>query len=187
MRHRRKTLAVAVLIAATTAASWAEPPHAAVNVRVVNQPTVRARLAPTRHPFQRGLYLEVPSGSLSASAQIEVPAGQRLVLEWVSGSTRVDDWELARFTVTTTVGTDLAEHEIAPTVYRRSFEGSDPPLTPDFVIAYSQRVQIYADPGTQVTVRVLRSENHELTPTGFLLSLSGYLIDCGDDPGCAIP
>lgn len=90
-------------------------------------------------------------------------------------------------TVATFASEELVEHELAPSVYRRDFEGSDPPITPDFQVRFAQPVKLYADPGSTVIVTAIRSENLEVTPTGFAVSLSGYLVDCGSDPDCPIP
>lgn len=145
---------------------------------------LRAAQKDVRHPFQRDVSVLVPAGSLSASSGFQVPAGQRLVIELVTGFTRVHVAELVRLTVATQAGSGVVVHHVAPSVYRRELP---PGVAPDFMVTFSQPVRIYADPGTQVTVTAARSENAEITPTFFALSLSGYLVDCGPAPGCPIP
>jgi hypothetical protein len=158
-----------------------------VRVRVVNTPTVKALPVAYKQPWHRALFIEVPAGSLSANASIAVPSGKRLVIEWVSGTTRVDAAELVRMTLASTASGEFASHEIAPSVYKRDFSSLSTPFAPDFIMAFSQSVKIYADPGTTVTIGAIRSENGEITPTGFGFSLSGYLVDCGGNPDCPIP
>lgn len=177
----RAAAALAVTLALAGASrAYAQP---AVPVRVVNPPAA----APAKHPFQRSFFIEVPSGSLSATASFIVPAGKRLVIEFVAGNTRLSDWELVRLTLRTTAGGESAGHELTPNTYRRGFEGSDPPVHPDLIIGFSQLVRVYADPGTSVQLTFLRTENREISPAGLAASLSGYLVDCGPDPACPVP
>lgn len=156
-------------------------------VQVLSLPAVQALLLPSKQPFQRGFYIEVPAGGSTAGTEFEVPAGKRLVLEWVGGSTRVSGWENVRLVLSTTASGATVGHDVATNGYRRDFAGSSPPLNPDLQVRFGQVVKLYADPGTSVVVQALRSETLEITPTGFAVSVSGYLVDCGDDPACPIP
>jgi hypothetical protein len=160
---------------------------APADVNVLSLPPLQSRPAATRMPFQREFYIEVPSGSLSASQSFMVPVGKRLVLEFAAGNTRLSDWEYVRLTLRTIAGGESVGHELAPTTYRRAFEGSDPPFTPDLVIGFSQLVRIYADPGSSVSLTFLRTENREARPGAVAASVSGYLVDCGPEPGCPVP
>lgn len=153
-------------------------------VHVLSLPAVQT---PSKVPFQRAFYIEVPAGTLFASTEFGVPAGKRLVLEWVGGSSRVSGWENVRLTVSTTAGGVDADHDVATNGYRREFEGSSPPLNADFMVRFGQMVKLYADPGSFVQIAASRSEILEVTPTGFAVSVSGYLVDCGDDPACPLP
>jgi hypothetical protein len=207
LANSRRTTPVLTLAWALGMASWAHAQTPSVPVRVINGvsrpvpivstapadvnvlslPAVGSRPAPTRTPFQRGFFIQVPSGTMSASQSFQVPAGKRLVLEFVAGNTRLSDWEYVRLTLWTIAGGESVGHEIAPTTYRRAFEGSDPPVNPDLVIGFSQLVKIYADPGSSVSLSFLRTENREAGSAALTASLSGYLVDCGTDPGCPIP
>ena len=184
MLDRRRCLAAGalalILVLGGVSRALAQP---AVPVRVVNPPPA----APAKQPFQREFFIEVPSGAFSASATFTVPVGKRLVIEFVGGTTRLSDWELVRLTLRTTAGGETAGHELAPTTYRRGFEGSDPAVNPDLVIGFSQLVRIYADPGTNVHLTFLRTENREISPAGLAASVSGFLVDCGPDPACPVP
>jgi len=158
---------------------------APADVNVLTLPPVESR--PAKTPFQRELYIEVPSGTMSATQSFMVPAGRRLVIEFVAGNTRLSDWEYVRLTLRTIAGGESVGHELAPTTYRRAFEGSQPPYNPDLVIGFSQLVKVYADPGTSVNLTFLRTENREASPAGLTASVSGYLVDCGTDPACPAP
>ena len=157
------------------------------DVNVLSLPSLQTRPAATRMPFQREFFIEVPTGSITASATFMVPVGKRLVLEFVAGNTRLSDWEYVRLTLRTIAGGEGAGHELTPTTYRRGFEGSNPPFDPDLIIGFSQLVRIYADPGSSVSLVFLRTENREARPGALAASLSGYLIDCGPEPGCPVP
>jgi hypothetical protein len=160
------------------------------DVRVVNAPDEpvpvkgKVHIAPSRQVFQKDVSVEVPAGTLTAATTFAVPAGKRLVLEFVSGSTRVDVSELVRVNVLTTAGGDFVSHTVAPSVYRRELAAV---AHQDFIVSFSQSLRLYADPDSTVTVTATRSENEEITPTFFALAVSGYLVDCGAAAGCPIP
>jgi hypothetical protein len=191
--RRAAACVLAVLVVPPPVQSAPDPPVRDVRVinepgvHVVNEPTVNARSLPHKQPFQRSFAIEIPSGTLAASQAFSVPAGKRLVIEWVSGTTRVAATELVRMTLSTTASDEFGVHQIAPSVYKREFPGTEPPITPDFVVAFSQTTKLYADPGSSVGITVIRSEVREITPTVFGVSVSGYLVDCGGDPECPIP
>ena len=147
------------------------------------QPVPVNVISPVRSPFQQNVSVSIPAGSLSGSVSFAVPAGFRLVVEYVSGSVRVSDKELVRVNIATSVSGTSVSHTIANNVYRRDFEA---PVGDDFIVSYGQSLKLYADPGSTVSVTATRSENGEITPTLFALSLSGYLVDCGPVPGCPV-
>lgn len=137
----------------------------------------------TRMPFQRDVSIDVPAGSLTANANVNVPPGQRLVLEYISGSVRVAGEELVRVNVVTAVDGQTVQHTLANQTYQRDF---DPPIPADRILTWGQPLKLYADPGSTVTIVATRSENQEITPTRFDLGLSGYLLECGSGPGCPL-
>src|SRR5688572_2489179 len=81
----------------------------AKDVRVINTEAdpvpvtglVATQEVPFRQPFQRNVSIEVPAGAAAASRSFVVPAGKRLVIEFVSGSTRIHVAELVRVNVVT--------------------------------------------------------------------------------------
>src|SRR5262249_34831779 len=128
---------VAVVLAALVGSALtasADPPSR--DVRVINSAAepvpvtgvIVAAPAAARQPFQQDVSILVPSGTLSASTTFSVPVGKRLVIELVSGSTRVDAAELLRVNLSTTVGGTTVSHTVPPVVYRREFSS---PITPD--------------------------------------------------------
>ncbi len=183
---------VAALILCCHAGAAAAPPKEVIVVNTAAEPVpvvgsitgaVTAAIAPSKEPFQQDVSVLVDAGVLSNTTSFLVPGDKRLVLEYASGSTRVDDKELVRVNVATTVGGVLVTHTLAPDLVRRDF---DAPTNDDFIVTYGHTVRIYADPGTQVSVTATRSENAEITPTFFRLAVSGYLVNCGTTPGCPI-
>lgn len=56
-------------------------------------------MSPVRSPFQQNVSVSIPASSLSNMVSFAVPARFRLVIEYVSGSARVGDEELARVNV----------------------------------------------------------------------------------------
>ncbi len=159
-------------------------PAAPVPVTVISpNPLPVVVMSPVRSPFQQNVSVSIPAGSLSNTVSFSVPSGFRLVIEYVSGSVRVSDKELVRVNVATSVSGTTVNHTIANNVYRRDFEA---PTGDDLIVTYAQSLKLYADPGSTVVVTATRSENGEITPTLFALSLSGYLVECGAGPGCPI-
>ncbi len=187
------TAVAGFVLGCQTGALAAPPPKEVIVVNTSAEPVpvvgtlsgaVTAAIAPSKEPFQQDVSVLVDAGALSNTASFLVPLGKRLVLEYASGNTRVDDKELVRVNVATTAGGSSVTHTLAPEVIHRDFEA---PTTDDFIVTYGQTIRIYADPGTQVSVTATRSENAEITPTFFQLALSGYLVSCGTAPGCPIP
>lgn len=155
-----------------------------VPVTVISpNPVPVAVMSPVRSPFQQNVSVSIPAGIPSNTVSFAVPAGFRLVIEYVSGSVRVSDKELVRVNVSTSASGASANHTIPNNVYRRDFEE---PTSDDFIVTYGQSLKLYADPGSTVFVTATRSENAEITPTFFALALSGYLVECGPTPGCPI-
>ncbi|HEY8241359.1 MAG TPA: hypothetical protein VIH35_07930 [Kiritimatiellia bacterium] len=190
----RRVFASGIVIAALILSCQAAPlPNEVIVVNAATQPVpvvgtitgaVTAAIAPSREPFQKDVSVMVDAGVLSNTSTFLVPGDKRLVLEYASGSTRVDDKELVRVNIATTAGGVSVTHTLAPDMVRRDL---DVPTQDDFIVTYGQTVRIYADPGTQVTITATRSEIAEITPTFFQLAVSGYLVNCGAAPGCPIP
>ncbi len=137
---------------------------------------VRDAEAPARHAFQTELIFSVSPGQQYDLGAFTVPAGRRLVIEQVTvdGFTAPAGRLLA--SVKTSVGGALAQHNLVMQE-QGTFNGAA------FLVA-SQRVRLYADPGTDVEVYILQSD-----PGGSVIdaTVSGYLVECGGGPGCPSP
>src|SRR5687768_2949088 len=148
------------------------------DVRVINTEAdpvpvtglVATREVPSRQPFQRDVSIEVPAGASAHSRSFVVPAGKRLVIEFVSGSTRVHVAELVGLNVLTRVAGETVSHSIEPSVYRRELP---PGVQPDFMVTFAQSLRLYADPGSTVTLIAARSENAEILAT---LNFKSYFV-----------
>lgn len=120
-----------------------------------------------RVPFQRERTFVVPAGALEgAAAPIGVPDGHLLVIEQVTALAFTDANHPARrwrfLSVETTVDGQVAVHHVP-----FSFDGFNASVA-------SQQVRLYADPGTQITLRSGRNfteDDYHVWAT-----LSGYLV-----------
>lgn len=126
---------------------------------------------PARQPFQMGFPFTMNSGTQQVFQSFTVPAGKRLVIEYVSmGSGSVPVGQHLFIIITTTVGAVGAFHFVAVTP-----QGSIPPPNAADTFVASQPMRVYADPGTTVTIQMQRdSADGACGPN---LTVSGYLVD----------
>ena len=132
-----------------------------INVNVVNAPTVRDADNPARQPVHAFLTL---------STDYVVPAGKRLVIEWVSGSASIPD---------------VAGDHLVAVLVRTALGGPGAidqrlPLTPTLVLtrklySFAELTRLYADPGTTVSISYSYTGGvSDVIVTGVF---SGYLVD----------
>jgi hypothetical protein len=123
----------------------------------------------------RAMFHEDGDGGIS-HAFIEVPAGKRLVITFVSGRAVLPGGQklIDVSMETTTVGNaNAAVHRFVP-----SFTGTTTFLGPIDHFVFSQDTQIYADGRIAIF-----SERSDDTVSGSVhVSISGYLIDCSVAP-----
>ena len=123
---------------------------------------VRNVAGAAREPFQRLMFL--PNDPLN----FNVPAGKRLVIEFVSMAASVDTTcQIISFTLQTTGGGTNAGFFFAPTHVAgpgRNFE------------TFGQQTHLNADPGTQVSISLFTQTINACGTLGSI-SLSGYLED----------
>jgi hypothetical protein len=120
-----------------------------------------------RQPFQWDKTVDFDPSQLGGSASFTVPAGKRLVIEFVSGDIFVTKGKIVTFGVNTTVnGTATAHHLL---------------LTPQggsggYIESYlaSQSLRLYADSNTTVTLGVNSTEGGD---TKGFFTVSGYLVN----------
>jgi hypothetical protein len=110
-------------------------------------------------PFQRQIDLTTASGPAPATRSFAVPAGKRLVLDYVSGVS-VGAF-VTPITVETTAGGAVAVHNL-------NHEGHN---------YFGPRVRLFADPGTEVTTAFSPGPgpNNQFGPAH--LSISWHLVD----------
>ena len=99
---------------------------------------------------------------------LNVPAGKRLVIEYVSVEAFTPAGQVAFFEVTTQVNLADVIHRSAMSQPAVSFNGIGR-------ATLGQHVRIYADPGTAVRVVGVRSGTPNMG--GFNFAVSGHLVD----------
>lgn len=120
-----------------------------------------------KQPFQWSVMnVDFDPTQLGQSVSFAVPAGKRLVIEYVSGNAFVDIGDAVVFSVSTTVNGVLAHHKLVLT-----------PVGPSggFAKGYtaSQSLILYADSETDVTIYVGNTLGGRATMHA---SISGYLV-----------
>ena len=122
---------------------------------------------PGRMAFTDQRLITILSGSFSAIATIDVPAGKRLVITHVSGEIVLPTGQRPRtIALNVHTGGSNAVHRLVPTF-------TAPTPIHDY-FAFSQNAMIYAE--DQFTYEVLR--NTTGGEADAFVQISGYLIDC---------
>lgn len=133
----------------------------AVAVQVTNTPLPTINTDnPARQPFQ---YTLTPGSATSSSAtdSYSVPAGKRLVIEYISAQlTQYPASGYGYLYLITTAGGNQAYYKVVPPI--------------SSTVPQNQSLRIYADPGTSVQASVTQSSG---TSCGGNLILSGYLVN----------
>ena len=126
---------------------------------------------PARHAFERSFSCTA-STDVACTDNFFVPAGQRLVIEYVSAVVILPPGQKGLFRVTTIVQSDtpLTHHILLST------QG-------DLLVA-STPTRLYADPGTRINFVAVRDTPGAITLRG---TISGYLVNCGAGTGCPLP
>jgi hypothetical protein len=121
-------------------------------------------------PFQAGQSMgpgiELPADAPGVSTSFVVPASEDLAIEYVAGRITLPTGQGPRFAaLITTVGDQPQLHQL-PFHLKASAPFGD-------IWHFGERVALYADAGTTVTVNVVRNQN---TGNGFFhWTVSGYL------------
>jgi hypothetical protein len=194
--HMRATHVIAAMLGIVAAASIAmlvsagfassdQPPlpvleenkDATGNIKVHEQGTATVRSAdnPARQPFRRVLQIGLDGGALGGKADFIVPAGKRLVIEYVSaaGNTPVGqgvDVDILDGPSPSDVDA-TPDAALRPTSYPNAGGGVD-------LFSSSDPVRIYVDPGNHVFVLLARTGGSgESGPVFSQISISGHLVD----------
>src|SRR5437867_3289252 len=123
------------------------------DVRVVNttaEPVPVRDVDNARQPFQEVALVVIPASSSSASSTFTVPAGKRLVIEYVSGNnTLFAGQKLRGAFILTYVGGQYQRHYLL-------IHHGEPYNNTNEEFVTAQEMKAYADPGTQVEVFLYR-------------------------------
>ena len=124
-----------------------------------------------RKPFQFKAQADWEDGKLQTEVAFAVPAGKRLVIENISA------------TLESPIGQDITATQVKTVVNNvEAWHSVFVPKTGIFNNALNlycggQRVRVYADPGTTVTVLVHKNSSQCQPPCGMtLVFISGYLL-----------
>jgi hypothetical protein len=133
---------------------------------------VRSADAPGRQAVQADGHPSLADGQdLNSALILTVPAGKRLVIEFVSGIVNMPaSQHLRSLSVLTFVNGQLGTHDIVP-----KYSAPETGLFPDQRVTFTSDGPFYADAGTQVIAALQRNETAGEAHSRF--SLSGYYID----------
>jgi hypothetical protein len=122
--------------------------------------------SPARQAFQQKLNFNLADGFSEVCMPIAtVPAGKRLVIEYVSARVTIPGGhKLRAMNVFTNLNGDFAYHHLMPTPTG---------VFNEYVVG--QQVRLYADPNTQVNICASRDNGDGIAPV--LATISGYLVD----------
>jgi hypothetical protein len=122
-----------------------------------------------KHPFQASVEISLPAGTEGQNGFVNVPAGKRLIIEYVSGQAFLPAGQTALFSVIVSLqGQPTGTWHYLESTVVGPFGSQD-------CFQCGRLVRLYADAGTVVMLRTDRN-----APTGGGLSrmtLSGHLVD----------
>jgi hypothetical protein len=149
----------------TPSVNIANTPIVQLNNSSVNPLLVRDVDVMARQPFQLNIQVGLGSGILDNYKTFTVPAGKRLVIEYVSGRAGLGDNQLPSFQLGTFTNGDAN-----PTPHYLAAQQT----TPGFgLYVISQPVRIYADAGSLHYVAIVRGSGEGTADVH--VSISGYL------------
>ncbi len=138
-------------------------------VKLDTATTVAVADATARQGFQFAAMLSFDVNKLSDSASFIVPDDKILVIEYFSCSALLPLGQYMYADITTTINGVAAMHTFVP---KTSFPVAG---LPQFILSESTR--LYAEPDSQVRVKVYRTDGLGATPDDFPCSLSGHYLD----------
>ena len=121
---------------------------------------------PARHPFQETLVKILSPGEANGGSSLTVPAGKRLVIEYVSGEANATPGQGLWLSIITTIGGGADYREFNLVVHPSGISN---------VQIVSQPLRAFANPGTLVTGSIKRSDVTGQVLVSF--TISGYLVD----------
>jgi len=123
---------------------------------------------PDKHPFQANVSISLPPGTGGQNGFVTVPAGKRLVIEYVSGQAFLPTGQKALFSVIVSLqGQSTGTWHYLESTAIGTFGGED-------CFQCGRPVKLYADAGNTV---MLRTDRDLASGTGqSRMTLSGHLI-----------
>jgi hypothetical protein len=165
--HTSKTralIAAALIAACGILAVFARPALAQLRAALVKDID-----HPARQPFAAGAFPSVSGGASVSETFLTVPAGKRGVIEHVSCIISLDPSNnFVRIQVDVTTNGNVNSHQFLPSHVGPSIGGLEN-------WAFSQPVRLYADPGTDVELRV--SRRLASSSGGVECYVSGHYVD----------
>ena len=155
----------AALVAGVGLFASSRPAHTAggpIPVNVANTVQTTATDGPAKQPVRFAASLIGVVGEVATDAPYTVPAGKRLVIEYVSAKSNTNGDK----------NTYTVEVDAGSASYSSAFFNLGPSAAP--FTAVSQPVRLYADAGTAVNVTLFPSRNNASDVT---VSITGYLVD----------
>jgi hypothetical protein len=147
------------------------------NVNVTNTPTVTLAAgakvsiaSDAAQPFQVSANSTQVGNNVSTVTIATVPAGKRLVIEWVSMTGQVPPTQHAEIMEISTIAGPFggASHQFV-------IEEQPDAVIGDALFRSNQSLRLYADPGTQVSALFRRNSGAGLATWN--ATISGYLVD----------
>jgi hypothetical protein len=127
---------------------------------------------PALQPFQNSQVISTPAGLLGGDGTFTVPAGKRLVIEFLSFQ---GSWPAGQATTRLFIGVCNSGGGQCQTEFFLPAISQGPDFGGNSLFAASSPMRLYADPGTDVTVSVRRNAT---AGTGLaVVAISGYLVD----------
>jgi hypothetical protein len=159
-------------------------------VHIANTPTVQVANSPTspvwvrdldttRQPFHRSVSLLLEDGDITTQSTFMVPAGKRLVIEYVSGEVVMPAGQTPRglhllpITYTENGFVERIAYRIPLQAQGRFTYWGDERDT----FTASQRIVLYAEPETDVVIYLTRFGSGTAGRVHLYMGISGYLVD----------
>lgn len=162
----------------TTQVSVANTPSVAIHpannsVQVANtdeSPVPVRMMMPARVPFQARASGSFGAGSVAASSLIAVPAGKRLVIEYVSSFVTLPAGQnLPQASIALQAGGTSVQHALRREAHGPHFSGTDE------IFVVSEQLRLYADPASTIVFSFARNSTVGTGTVG--VTVSGYLED----------
>lgn len=145
------------------------PPGAPPSTVNIGNPADIAKAQGIQHPTQLVGSCDFDGGNI-CNAQIDVPANQRLVIEYASTKCDLEPSNLlVSVDVFTTAAGVFAQHQLTT-----DHSGVLIPIIAERIMSFGQKVRLYADPGSTILLQVLSTDVSHLD-CGF--ALAGQAID----------